>query len=336
MAEHPDFARLDALLDEALDRPPGERAQWIASACGTDETLRVRLLRLVALAEGDDEALPPNGGLRGEVWEELVRDLDEDVETEIRTGERMGRYEVRGLLGVGAMGRVYRAFDPALGREVAIKSLRHAWDKEATEERRRFEREARLLATLHHANIASIFGWEIIDGSPCLVLELIEGQTLADRLRKGPLRRPEAIAIALEIAAALEEAHGKGIVHRDLKPGNIARDAAGRVKVLDFGIAKVTALDDEASRDPAHVTTGTGTVLGTAPYMSPEQVRGEPVDTRTDIWAFGSVLYEMLSGRRAFDGRGPAEIMAAVLRDDVDFSRLPADTPPAVRRLLRR
>lgn len=142
MVDHPDFARLDALLDEALDRPPAERAQWIASACGTDETLRARLLRLVALAEGDDEALPPNGGLRGEVWDELVRDLDEDTETEIRSGERMGRYEVRGLLGVGAMGRVYRAYDPALGREVAIKSLRQAWDQDATEDRRRFEREA--------------------------------------------------------------------------------------------------------------------------------------------------------------------------------------------------
>ena len=336
MVDHPDFARLDALLDEALDRPPAERAQWIASACGTDETLRARLLRLVALAEGDDEALPPNGGLRGEVWDELVRDLDEDIETEIRSGERMGRYEVRGLLGVGAMGRVYRAYDPALGREVAIKSLRQAWDQDATEDRRRFEREARLLATLHHPNIASIFGWEIIDGSPCLVLELIEGQTLADRLRKGPLRVSEAIEVALEIAAALAEAHGKGIVHRDLKPGNVARDAAGRVKVLDFGIAKVTTLDVEVARDAAHVTTGAGTVLGTAPYMSPEQVRGDPVDTRTDIWAFGALLYEMLCGRRAFEGRGPAEIMAAVLRDDVDWSRLPADTPSGVRRLLRR
>ena len=281
MVDHPDFARLDALLDEALDRPPAERAQWIASACGTDETLRARLLRLVALAEGDDEALPPNGGLRGEVWDELVRDLDEDTETEIRSGERMGRYEVRGLLGVGAMGRVYRAYDPALGREVAIKSLRQAWDQDATEDRRRFEREARLLATLHHPNIASIFGWEIIDGSPCLVLELIEGQTLADRLRKGPLRVSEAIEVALEIAAALAEAHGKGIVHRDLKPGNVARDAAGRVKVLDFGIAKVTTLDVEVARDAAHVTTGAGTVLGTAPYMSPEQVRVSTGSPRT-------------------------------------------------------
>jgi serine/threonine-protein kinase len=336
LPERRDFERLDALLDEALDRPPGERAQWIASACGPDETLRVRLMRLVALAEGGDEVLPPNGGLRGEVWDGLVRELDEVTEAEVRSGESLGRYEVRGLLGVGAMGRVYRAYDPALGREVAIKSLRKAWGKEATEERRRFEREARLLATLHHPNIASIFGWEIIEGTPCLVLELIEGQTLAERLRKGPLRVSEAIGTALEIAAALEEAHGKGVVHRDLKPGNVARDGAGRVKVLDFGIAKVTALDDDVVRDPAHVTTGTGTVLGTAPYMSPEQVRGEPVDTRTDVWAFGAVLYEMLSGRRAFDGRGPAEIMAAVLRDDVDWSRLPSDTPAGVRRLLRR
>jgi eukaryotic-like serine/threonine-protein kinase len=337
LAEHPEFARLDALLDQALDRAPAERAQWIAAACGADDALKERLLRLVALAEGGDEALPAGGGLRGEVWNEFVKEVDQEEETAIRSGERLGRYEIRGLLGVGAMGRVYRGFDPALGREVAIKSLRHAWDQDtATEERRRFEREARLLATLNHPNIASIFGWEIIDGSPCLVLELIEGQTLADRLRRGPLRVAEAIEVALEVAAALEEAHAKGVVHRDLKPGNVARDASGRVKVLDFGIAKVVAPDEAPPADPAHVTTGTGAVLGTAPYMSPEQVRGEPVDTRTDVWAFGTLLYEMLSGRRAFDGRGPAEIMAAVLRDDVDWSRLPADTPAPVRRLLRR
>jgi serine/threonine-protein kinase len=219
---------------------------------------------------------------------------------------------------------------------VAIKSLVHTWDQDAAEERRRFEREARLLATLNHPHIASIFGWELIDGSPYLVLELVEGQTLADRLRRGPLPPAEAVGVALEVAAALEEAHDKGVVHRDLKPANIAFDAAGRVKVLDFGIAKAVARADDEPRDSLPATTGAGVVLGTPPYMSPEQVRGEPIDTRTDVWAFGAVLFEMLAGRRAFDGRGPAERMAAVLRDEVDWSRLPAGTPAAVRRLLRR
>ena len=224
---------------------------------------------------------------------------------------------------------------PWAARSRSSRSL-HAWDQDATEERRRFEREARLLATLNHPNIASIFGWEIIDDAPYLVLELIEGQTIAERLRRGALPVAEAVDVALEVAAALEEAHGKGVVHRDLKPGNVARDASGRVKVLDFGIAKVVAHADEPLADPLHATTGAGAILGTAPYMSPEQVRGETVDTRTDVWAFGALLYEMLSGRRAFEGRGPAEIMAAVLRDDVDWNRLPPDTPATVRRILRR
>jgi serine/threonine-protein kinase len=336
LAEHPDFARLDALLDQALDHPPSERARWIESACGTDAVLKTRLLRLVALAEGGDEALPPSGGMRGEVWDEFVREVDGEAETGIRSGERLGRYEIRGLLGVGAMGRVYRGYDPTLGREVAIKSLLHAWDQDATEERRRFEREARLLATLNHPNIASIFGWEIIEGSPYLVMELVEGQTLAERLRRGPLRVTEAVEVARQVAAALEAAHAKGVVHRDLKPGNVALDPSGRVKVLDFGIAKGLARDDAAPGETAGPTTGTGAIVGTAPYMSPEQVRGDAVDTRTDVWAFGTLLYEMMSGRRAFDGHGHAEIMAAVLRDEVDWSRLPADTPTSVRRVLRR
>ncbi len=253
-----------------------------------------------------------------------------------RAGDRLGRFELRGVLGVGAMGRVFRGFDPTLGREVAIKALVDAWGDEGSEERRRFEREARLLATLNHPNIAAIYGWELIDGAPYLVLELVEGQTLAERLDRGPLPVAEAVTVALQLAGALEEAHRKGVVHRDLKPSNVKLDLEGRVKVVDFGIAKALAPENERPAGAGAPTTEAGAILGTAPYMSPEQVRAEPVDTRSDVWAFGCLLYEMLSGRRAFGGASPAEVLAAVLRDDPDWNRLPAALPAGLRRLLRR
>jgi serine/threonine-protein kinase len=289
----------------------------------------------VALAEGAPDVLPPSGGLRGPVWDELVAEMEADEPTP-RPGERLGRYELRGLLGVGAMGRVYRAFDPALAREVAIKALVDGRAAPPPEQLRRFEREARLLATLNHPNIAAIYGWELIDGAPCLVLELVEGRTLAERLRKGPLPQADAVGAALQLASALEEAHRKGVVHRDLKPSNVKLDPSGRVKVLDFGIAKALAQDDGDAPPPSAPTTGAGAVLGTAPYMSPEQVRAEPVDTRSDVWAFGCLLYEMLTGFRAFPGSSNGEVLAAILRDDPDWSSLPASTPDGLRRLLRR
>jgi serine/threonine-protein kinase len=330
-----DFSRLDSLLDAALDRPPAERAAFLAGACAGEPALRARLERLVRLAEGGEDVLPPSGALRGAVWEEFAREFDGDAPA-LDAGKRLGRYEVRGLLGRGGMGRVYRAFDPALAREVAIKRL--AFTGEAPEQRRRLEREARLLATLNHPNVAAIYGFEVIEDAPCLVLELVEGPTLAERLRRGPLPVENAVAVALQVACALEEAHRKGVVHRDLKPANVKLGPDGRVKVLDFGIAKPLprAPEETVHEVPADATTGPGAILGTAPYMSPEQVRGEAVDTRTDVWAFGCLLYEMLVGRPLFTGASSAEVVAAVLRDEVDWSALPADTPAAVRRLLRR
>lgn len=332
MAEVDDFARLDALLDRALELPHADRAQWVAATCGDDAQLAARLRRLLALAD-DEAVLPPSGGLRGEVWDELVREMDE--RPPVRIGQMLGRYEIRGLLGEGAMGRVYRAYDPVLAREVAIKSLQHAWDPDAAAlGQRRFEREARLLATLNHPNVAAIYGWEAAGGAPHLVLELVEGRTLAQRLAKGPLSQADAVKVALQIASALEEAHRKGVVHRDLKPANVALDDALRVKVLDFGIARMAARAQPPAGEPA--STDEHVVLGTAPYMSPEQVRGEPADTPTDVWAFGCVLYETLVGRRLFQGAAAAEVMAAVLRDPIDWTALPAGTAPALRRLLRR
>jgi Tol biopolymer transport system component len=254
---------------------------------------------------------------------------------------RIGQYEIVALIGAGGMGEVYRARDPRLNRDVALKILPQRFAQEP-QRLLRFRREARVLASLNHPNIASIHGLEESGETTALVLELIDGPTLADRLLESALPIDEALAIAGQIADALEAAHESGIVHRDLKPANIKQRPDGRVKVLDFGIAK--ALDDRASavagaRDPTltPAPTATGILIGTAAYMSPEQARGRTADKRSDIWAFGAVLFEMLTGRRAFDGGGDAtDSLAAVLKDDPDWSLLPASLPPAVGRLLRR
>jgi eukaryotic-like serine/threonine-protein kinase len=269
--------------------------------------------------------------------------------TTVATGTRFGSYNVTGRLGEGGMGEVFRATDSKLKREVAIKVL----PAEFTEDRERlarFEREAQLLAQLHHPNIASIFGLEESDGVRALVMELVEGPTLAERLAGGRLPLEECLSIARQIAEALEEAHSKGIVHRDLKPQNVKAPVDGKVKVLDFGLAK--AMDppgSAAAADLGHSPTlmnsptmtaaqGTrmGVILGTAAYMSPEQARGGAVDKRADIWAFGVVLFEILSGRTLFAAETVSDTLAGVLKTEVDFGALPAATPPALRQLLRR
>jgi Tol biopolymer transport system component len=234
------------------------------------------------------------------------------------------------------MGEVYRARDETLRRDVAIKILppRFARDPERLA---RFEREARLLAALNHANVAAIYGVEETAGLRGLILELVEGETLAQRLRRGPVPVGEALGLARAIAAGLEAAHERGIVHRDLKPANITVTGDGAVKILDFGLAKALArADGIESPPPASGDTRDGRLLGTPAYMSPEQARGKPVDRRTDIWAFGCVLYEMLTGRAAFDGDTAQDTLAAILAHQPDLATLPAATPPAVRRLLTR
>ena len=259
-------------------------------------------------------------------------------------GRRFGVYQVHSLLGVGGMGEVYRARDTKLERDVAVKTLPHdvADDPERLA---RFEREARVLASLNHPHIGAIYGFEDATTSDGLrvrglILELIEGETLAERLRRGPIPVPEALATARQIAEALDAAHQRGIVHRDLKPANVKITPAGLVKVLDFGLAKMAAPDLQG-RDATHTAmqmagTREGIVLGTAPYMSPEQARGQPLDKRADIWAYGCVLYEMLSGHRAFGGATISDTIAAILQGEPDWSAFPPHTPAGVLRLTKR
>jgi eukaryotic-like serine/threonine-protein kinase len=252
-------------------------------------------------------------------------------------GKSIGVYRITSLLGVGGMGEVYRARDTKLDRDVAIKVLPTAFTADP-ERLARFEREARLLASLNHPHIAVIHGFEDASGVPALVLELVEGQTLADRLDKGPVPVRDALVFAREIAEALEAAHEKGIIHRDLKPANIQITSHGRVKVLDFGLAKVSTLNDFEGHNRSRPTDDTrdGMILGTAAYMSPEQARGQIVDKCADIWAFGCVLYEMLTGIAAFGGDTASDTIAAVLHDQPNWKRLPNETPVPIRRLLAR
>src|SRR5262245_5437302 len=265
--------------------------------------------------------------------------------------DRLGSYEIVSRLGAGGMGVVYRAHDARLGRDVAIKVLPDALEGDP-EQLARFRREARVAASLNHPHIAGIYGFEDEDGAHFLVMELIEGTVLSERLHSGPLPIDEAVSIVEQIAEGLEAAHESGVVHRDLKPSNIKITHAGQAKILDFGLAK--AERDGASRSsgsngdtpagtgagvPAAVTgryTEPGTVFGTIPYMSPEQARGRPVDKRTDIWSLGCVLYECLSGRRAFAGDTSADAGVEILEREPDWDALPARTPQRVRELLAR
>jgi eukaryotic-like serine/threonine-protein kinase len=257
----------------------------------------------------------------------------------ISAGTRFGSYEVAGLIGSGGMGEVYRARDLELGRDVALKVLPASFTNDANRVAR-FEQEAKTLASLDHANIAHIFGLERSEGTTALAIELVDGPTLAERIAHGRLPVEEALRVASQIADALAAAHERGIVHRDLKPANIKLKADGTVKVLDFGIAKVLDSRAMTGSGPAALTTPAmteaGIVLGTAAYMSPEQARGKPVDQRTDIWAFGCVLYEMLTGHRAFEAETVPETLAAVLQSEADWSLLPDELPPTVRAFLVR
>jgi len=261
----------------------------------------------------------------------------------IATGSRLGPYEVTGALGAGGMGEVWRARDPRLGRDVAIKVLPAALANDP-ERLARFERECRLLASLNHPHVASVLGLEDAGGAPALVMELVEGPTLAERIAKdGAIALPEALALARQVAEAVEYAHERGIVHRDLKPGNVKLTPEGAVKVLDFGLAKALALDEASPSSPQltqsptmSVGTQAGVLLGTAAYMAPEQARGKSVDRRADIWAFGVVLFEMLTGRQMFAGETVSDTIARILERQPDWGGLPTRTPARVRELLRR
>jgi Tol biopolymer transport system component len=261
----------------------------------------------------------------------------------LASGTRLGVYEVLSLLGSGGMGEVYQAKDTRLKRDVALKLLPDSFAHDA-DRLARFQREAELLATLNHPNIAGIYGLEESNGVRALVLELVDGPTLADRIAKGPIPVDEALTIARQIADALGAAHERSVIHRDLKPANIKVTPDGTVKVLDFGLAKLAEASATSgvvalSHSPTITTpavTGVGTILGTAAYMSPEQARGKPVDKRADIWAFGCVLYEMLTGRRLFDGETVSDTLAAVLTKEPEWVLVPSKARPLVRRCLQK
>jgi serine/threonine protein kinase len=318
---------------EASRLPVDARDKFIHEACDGDSQLEREVRSLVGQPPSDsvfEGIMQPSAGAA----------LDA---TPSRWPRTLGRFEVRGLLGVGGMGEVYRAHDPALGRDVAVKLLPAAFTGDA-ERLARFEREARILAALSHPQIAAIYGIEDLgdDGDGrrrALVLELVEGETLAERLHHSRLSIREAIGIARQIGDGLEAAHDKGVVHRDLKPANINVRADGVVKILDFGLAKAEGVlqrNRSAAGRRADAETANGVILGTPAYMSPEQARGETVDRRTDTWAFGCVLFEMLTGQRPFAGETPADTIAAVLEREPDWTLLPPTTPDGVRRLLRR
>jgi eukaryotic-like serine/threonine-protein kinase len=261
----------------------------------------------------------------------------------LSAGTHLGPYEILGPLGAGGMGEVYRATDPRLHREVAIKMLPQALSQDPGR-LARFRREAQVLASLSHSAIGAIYGMEDSSGTPALILELVEGPTLSDRIAAGPVPLDEALPIALQIAEGLEAAHERGIIHRDLKPANIKVSPDGRVKLLDFGLARMSDPDlapssgADQSQSPTVLQgmTHAGYILGTAPYMSPEQARGKLVDRRSDVWAFGCILYEMLTGRPAFPGETVSDTLVSVLKGEPDWRLLPEGMPPSIRNLLLR
>jgi Tol biopolymer transport system component len=315
----------ERLFHATLARAEGERSAFLRDACDGDEVLRRDVESLLTF-ERDAQAFLQDSAL------EVAAAHVQPVAATPIVGQRLGPYEIGPLLGFGGMGDVYRARDVTLGREVAIKILPEVFTADAGR-RARFEREARVLAALNHPYIGAIYGFEQRDGIHGLVLELVTGETLAERLRAGPLPVPEAVRVAQQIAEALDAAHEKGIVHRDLKPSNIMITPEGVVKVLDFGLARAETPESiDAGRDD----TRDGLILGTAAYMSPEQARGRRADKRTDVWAFGCVLWAMLTGRAPFAGDTVSDTIAAILERQPPWDALPADTPSNVRRLLQR
>ena len=313
------WQQIESLFQEALHRDPVERDAFVREACQGDSALQREVSSLLA---NYDEAG------RSESWAAAAAAQLIGTSGLLQAGQSLGPYRIESFLAAGGMGRVYRATDTRLDRQVAIKVS-------AAQFSERFEREARVIASLNHPNICQLHDV----GPNYLVMELVEGPTLGDRIRQGNLPVDEALAIARQIAEALDAAHEKGKVHRDLKPANVKITPEGVVKVLDFGLAK--APDDNTTTGHSGISptrtmplTGPGVIVGTAAYMSPEQARGAAVDKRADIWAFGCVLYEMLSGKPAFQGETPSDILAAALKEEPDWSRIPAKMQPLVRRCL--
>ena len=335
------WKRTEEIYHAAYALPPGERAAFLAAACAEEEDLRRDVESLLTESESD-------GGFPEMPALALPAHFMQDPAPTAMTGRSVGSYQLTMMLGAGGMGEVYKARDTKLDRDVAIKILPRAFTSDP-DRLARFEREARMLALVNHPNICAIYGLEEADGLRFLVLELVEGATLAHRLENVPRPPPaggglplaDVLNIARQVTGALEVAHEKGIIHRDLKPANIQLAPSGVVKVLDLGLAKIV-VGDASKPDLTFVPEASdrgprqGAVLGTAAYMSPEQARGLPVDKRTDIWAFGCVLYEMLTGNAAFGGDTASDVVARILEREPDWSALPASTPAPVRRVLLR
>ena len=315
------WRHIEKLYESVVERSPADRAALLAEA---DPDIREEVEVLLAQ--------PTGGALLDQPAADL---LGESGVTQLAAGTRLGHYQIEAMLGRGGMGVVYRARDTQLGRQVAIKVLPDSLAQDP-DRLARFNREAKVLASLNHPNIGHIYGVE----SLALVMELVEGETLASLIKPGPLPIETALNYARQIVEAIEAAHEKGIIHRDLKPANIMVTPAGLVKVLDFGLAK--AEEPPAGGDPVESPTATlsrtraGLILGTAAYMSPEQASGKIADRRADIWSFGAVLFEMLSGQRAFTGESTSDTLASVLKLEPDWNMLPVETPASIRRLIRR
>jgi serine/threonine protein kinase len=337
------WPRVRALFQAVVERPADERDAFLAAATGDDAALRREVESLLTSDASNvsflDRLPVASESVLSDPLAVLAATDSALSPTVLGAGDRVGPYEIVAPLGSGAMGEVYRARDTNLHRDVALKVLpgQFALDPDRSA---RFRREAQLLATINHPHIGAIYGLEESNGAQALVLELVDGPTLADRLALGPIPREEALTIARQIAEALDAAHEKGIIHRDLKPANIKITSNGVVKVLDFGLAKVWdgAPQADLSASPRLTATDLGerTVLGTPAYMSPEQARGQSLDRRTDVWSFGCVLYEMLTCRAPFAGDTISDTLAAILEHEPDQTLLPADTPSGIRRLLRR
>ena len=326
------WQKIDEIFHAALQYKPDERKAFIEEACRGDEELRRELESLLAEEREADQFIEQPA------MEVVAKDLA-DEQRDALIGN-IGPYKILSLLGAGGMGEVYRAEDSHLKRQVAVKVLASRF-VEDRERMKRFQREAHLLASLNHPNIAAIYGLEESNSVRALVMELVEGRTLADRMAAGPIPLDEALPIALQMAEALEYSHEKGVIHRDLKPANVKLTPEGTVKVLDFGLAKAledgsTSSDLEKSPTLTVAATETGMVLGTAAYMAPEQARGLSVDKRADIWSFGVVFYEMLTGKRPYAGATTSDTLAALLKVEPDWNALPPEVPPRIRRLLRR
>jgi serine/threonine protein kinase/WD40 repeat protein len=322
------WQRAEELFHNALEHSPETRRTFLDKACGEDAELRRQVETLLSQDEQAGSFLE-KPALAGAIAEEFHM-----------IGKTLGHYQISSQIGKGGMGEVFQAKDLVLGREVAIKVLPGEFARDA-DRVSRFQREAKVLASLNHPNIAAIYGLEEFSGTNFLVLELVEGETLADRIKAGPTPAEESLKFALQISEALEAAHEKGVIHRDLKPANIKATPEGKVKVLDFGLAKAFAgeqseLNPSNSPTLSDMATRQGMILGTAAYMSPEQAKGKTVDKKSDIWAFGCVLYEMLTGQAAFQGEDVTEIMAAVVKGTANLDLLPANLHPRVREVITR